>query len=36
MKMRNGKAPTVHTSLPPHTEDFYTALQQMSSTLVAV
>ncbi len=34
MKMRSGKAPTLHATFPSNTDDFYTALQQMSNSLV--
>jgi len=34
LKMRNAKAMTAHCSIPPQTEDFYAALQQMSAAMV--
>jgi hypothetical protein len=34
LKLRNPKALTAHCSIPPQTEDFYAALQQMSASLV--
>ena len=34
LKLRNPKAVTAHCSIPPQTEDFYAALQQMSSSMV--
>ncbi len=34
MKFRNPKVITAHCSIPPQTEDFYAALQQMSAALV--
>lgn len=34
LKFRNPKALTAHCSIPPQTEDFYAALQQMSAALV--
>ena len=34
LKFRNVKALTAHCSIPPQTEDFYAALQQMSAALV--
>ncbi len=34
MKLRNPKALTAHCSVPPATEDFYAALQQMSAAMV--
>jgi hypothetical protein len=35
LKFRNPKALTAHCSIPPQSEDFYTALQQMSAVLVS-
>jgi hypothetical protein len=34
LKFRNAKALTAHCTVPPQTEDFYAALQQMSAALV--
>jgi hypothetical protein len=34
LKLRNPKALTAHCTIPPQTEDFYAALQQMSAALV--
>jgi hypothetical protein len=34
MKFRSPKSITAHCSIPPQTEDFYAALQQMSAALV--
>jgi hypothetical protein len=34
LKFRNPKALTAHCTIPPQTEDFYAALQQMSAALV--
>ncbi len=34
LKLRNPKAVTAHCSIPPQTEDFYAALQQISAALV--